>query len=231
MSNSNNNSIFFDRLRTLKRHTSEGDVVSRGATDGTNTISIREGRSGSGFVVSYCLHQQLLLANVKWWPSSVSTDGQTITLWLMDHSAGRNGYRRKFELEFFDATATRKFFDTYVSKVPMGTGGEKRNFDQMIDVAMEMEVGGGDVNVENEEGGDVDAENEEGEEENVGGEEGGGGQHDVAAVEEEGKEEEDVGGEEGGRGQAQRMKDIIELDEEMWGESQNLFHPTQPHME
>ena len=217
----NEDELFFDRLRVLLRHTSDGDVVPRGATDGTNTISIRAGRGDSAFVVSYCKGRQLLLANVEWWPSGVSADGETIKIWFLDHSAGRDGYKRRFDLQFCDAEYARKFFRTYTSRVPEGRGGARLGYDEMVHAAIELEAGGmeqlGNAGTEEEGGGDAGQQSsDEGVEEEEGeGEE----QHD------EGVEEED----ESANDQAQRLGDIVAL-EEMWGESQDLFHPTYPVM-
>ena len=65
--------------------------------------------------------QELLRANIKRWPSSVSEDGLAISVWMEDYSLQRNGYRRCFELKFFDERSAQYFFEEFTQALPVGS--------------------------------------------------------------------------------------------------------------
>ena len=65
--------------------------------------------------------QELLRANIKRWPSSVSEDGLAISVWMEDFSLQRNGYRRCFELKFFDERSAQYFFEEFTQALPVGS--------------------------------------------------------------------------------------------------------------
>lgn len=195
----NPSAILFDRLYSLKRTASNGEVVERGSAGGANEVKIIKREGGTNFIRVSCIMQDILLANVVHWPSGVSEDGRTITLWLEDYSRGRtNGYRRKFELTFFTEYAAELFFDVFVE--------ELGNQDGQMPSYQELQNG-----VEEEE-----------EEERTNGEE-------EEESEKDGKEEsekdgDDLGNEDDDNGQEQN---IFEIEQNM-GESQSLFNPYYP---
>ena len=114
------NVIFWDRLTSLTRESSNGESIKRGSHElGRNVVRIHRGAGKSFFLTVYSNGmQQVLCANIVQWASAVSQDGLSITLWLIDHSLGRNGYKRKFQLSFFDELSASRFFSSYSSAVP-----------------------------------------------------------------------------------------------------------------
>lgn len=113
-----NGVVFVDRIPKLQRVKMDGKAVYKGSVGGgQNWLRIKKGERGY-FLVSSCVSTQLLLANIYQWPSDVSADGHTITLWLIDHSQGRSAYKRKYLVTFFDETACEKFFDVYTQCLP-----------------------------------------------------------------------------------------------------------------
>lgn len=95
--------------------------------------------------------QEVLNANARMWPSSVSDDGLTIEIWLDDFAMGRKGYRRKFALTFFEVNFANAFFNVYTSYLPnetpqgqgfyamMGGGQDKSDDDDDDDAQMDRE--------------------------------------------------------------------------------------------
>ncbi len=112
------NLLFWDRLATLKRHTSRGSVVVKGGFElGSNTVQVRRGENGGAYIMANCRTQQLVWANVYLWPKEVS--GNTITLVLNDHANGKGvGYKRKFDFTFFDELAAEDFFKVVTQFLP-----------------------------------------------------------------------------------------------------------------
>jgi len=102
------NTLFFDRLTSLRRTKANGEVVPRGGSE--NALRIIRGKRGY-FVRVTCIMQEVLSANITQWPSDVSEDGLTITLWLFDQALGRQPTNRKFELTFLDEVGARRFFE------------------------------------------------------------------------------------------------------------------------
>ena len=219
------NTLFRDRLLRLTRTKRDGEEVDKGSTDGLNVVRLLRGE-GCGFVIVSCSYQELLRANLQSWPFSVSEDGLRIALFLTDYSAGRNGYRRKFSLCFFDEAAALTFFDTVVSSLPAGVE-QGRSY---------MELRHGIEEVPDEEEGEMegekDGEEEEVDEENkvgLGGVERTDSTEDSASVNSadgdvgEDKEEEDV------EELSDEMKEMLALEQdEAWGNSQALFNPIHP---
>lgn len=199
--------ILFDRLHSLKRTASNGEVVERGSTGGANEVKIIKREGGTNFLRVSCIMQDILLANVVHWPSGVSEDGRTITLWLEDYSRGRtNGYRRKFELTFFTEYAAELFFDVFVEELG-NQDGQLLSYQEFMN------------GVEEEE--EEEEERTNGEEEKS--EKDGNEESDKDGKEESEKDGNDLRGNDDDNGQ----ESIFEIEQNM-GESQSLFNPYYP---
>ena len=112
------NIVFWDRLKKLNRTKSSGEVVAKGSTAGLNVVRIRQGEGTGQFLTVHCIMQELLRANIKRWPSSVSEDGLSVCVWMDDFSTQQKGYRRHFELNFFDENSAQRFFDSFTAALP-----------------------------------------------------------------------------------------------------------------
>ncbi len=200
------NVLFWDRLEKLSRTKMDGEVVLKGSTTvPLNKVRIYRGERG-GFLTIHCVMQELVRANVREWPYSVSEDGLTVGLWLHDYSMERNGYRRKFELTFFDEVATERFFDVFVNELPTHIstgpsyyemkGGYKDGDSEDMDSSLEKEEDGSDSQSAKGGGASIEENNRN------------------KTREGEDNEEDDI-------------KFLLEL-EGNWGESQNLFNPSRP---
>ena len=100
---------FWDRLVSLNRTKKCGEVVPRGSVGGLNILRIHKGQIGD-FVTVKCIMQDVLAAIILQWPSAVSEDGCSLTLWLFDFSLGRNGSaKRQFDLTFSKAHPAKSF--------------------------------------------------------------------------------------------------------------------------
>jgi len=200
---------FWDRLVSLNRTKECGEIVPRGSVGGLNIVRIHKGQSGD-FVTVKCIMQDVLVANILQWPSAVSEDGCSLTLWLFDFSLGRDGSaKRQFDLTFFQSSSCKKFFDSYTQCLK---GMDGPSYDMLKD-------GGKDE----EDGSDKEDEAEDIVESTAGLALGGG---------QEDKDEDDgcpplcdKNEEEDEENEKRRM--ILEL-EENFGESQNLFAPQYP---
>lgn len=201
------NVLFWDRLEKLSRTKMDGEVVLKGSTTiPLNKIRIWRGERG-GFITIHCIMQELLRANIRSWPSSVSEDGLTVGLWLHDYSMERNGYRRKFELSFFDGIAAERFFDVFVNELPTHITTGPSYYE------MKSDCKGTDSE-------DVDNSEEEEEEDDC----------DCDSKSTEGASIEEYDGNKGGEeedNEEDNLKFILEL-EDNWGESQSLFNPSNP---
>ena len=199
------NVLFWDRLDKLSRTKMDGEVVLKGSTTiPLNKIRIWRGERG-GFITIHCIMQELLRANIRSWPSSVSEDGLTVGLWLHDFSMERNGYRRRFELTFFDGIAAERFFDVFVDELPTSvTRGP--SYYEMKDGCEDNDLDGLD-----------DSEAQEEEEEN----------DDDCSKSTEGSSIQECNGNRGGEAEDDDLKFILEL-EDNWGQSQSLFNPSHP---
>ena len=235
------NVIFWDRLTSLTRESSNGESIKRGSHElGRNVVRIHRGAGKSFFLTVYSNGmQQVLCANIVQWASAVSQDGLSITLWLIDHSLGRNGYKRKFQLSFFDELSASRFFSSYSSAVPPeATKGP--DYHHLRDSRGALR-----------ESGKNEAENAGGEGANGRGVAGQknykeGGEdavledhhiyhHDYEEAQENKKVEEDKKEskektEECSDDDDDHLKSILEM-ESNWGESQNLFNPFYPQLE
>jgi len=201
------NVLFWDRLDKLSRTKMDGEVVLKGSTTiPLNKIWIWRGERG-GFLTIHCVMQELVRANIRSWPSSVSEDGLTIGLWLHDFSMERNGYRRRFGLTFFDGIAAERFFDVFVEELPSSvTRGP--SYYEMKDGCEEDDEDDLDTSEEQEQEDGCNDKSTEG-----------------ASIEE--KYNEEKGGEEEDNGKENNLKFILEL-EDNWGESQSFFNPSHP---
>lgn len=134
-------------------------------------------------------------------------------MWFMDHSLGRNGYKRLFEFDFFDDAAARLFFNMYTAGVKEdgvpfdvmvgGSGKEDGSDNNKMEESEEQRKQGGGKNEQEE--------NEEQELELV--EKNNEWNKENAQVE---QEEQD------------KLQDILESEDIWGGESQNLFNPHYP---
>ena len=106
--------VHWDWLDELKREKMNGEIVAKGSKGGFNVLQIFEGNQGH-FLRVVCKGQELLNANIHSWPARVSEDGLTIELWLFDNSLGRDLYKRKFFLTFFEERAALLFFESYTN--------------------------------------------------------------------------------------------------------------------
>lgn len=182
-----------------------GEVVLRGSsTIPLNKIRIRRGERG-GFLTIHCVMQELLCANIRSWPSSVSEDGLTVGLWLHDYSMQRNGYRRKFELTFFDGISAERFFDVFVNELPTNVTKGWSYY--------EMKDGCEDTDSEDLDDSEAEEENDDADSKSTGG--------DSIKENDRNKDRETKHNEE------DDLKFILELDDN-WGESQSLFNPSHP---
>ena len=86
--------LFFDRLEELYRTKEDGEVVERGGRQ--NVVRVKRGTDGSCYLRVTCIMLEVLNARIQQWPSAVSEDGQSISLWLIDHSLGQQ-FKRKFQ--------------------------------------------------------------------------------------------------------------------------------------
>lgn len=110
------NTVHWDRLCKLEREWKDGRIVEKGSTNGGNILRICEGERGRFVRVNFS-STLLVNANIKQWPSSVSSDGKRISLWLMDFSFGWI-VKRKFFLTFFDERGAELFFRLFTSSLP-----------------------------------------------------------------------------------------------------------------
>ena len=73
--------------------------------------------------------------------SSVSEDGLSICVWLDDFSTHQKGYRRNFELKFFDENSAQRFFDSFTAALPdsavKGLSYYEMRFDEELEVVEE----------------------------------------------------------------------------------------------
>ena len=197
--------IHWDRIHELKRIKEDGEVVTKGSTEGDNVLRIRQPSVGRErhFITVDCSSQKLLSANLTMWPSAVSDDGKTIDIWFHDFSLGRKGEKRKFLITFYNAVSAETFFESYTQALLPGTriGGDywELRIDSRDDEESEDEAA---VRFEPSE----DSNSE-------GGEEG-----------------EDEGGETNSPGDdaVDELTRIMEL-EANWGHSQSLFNPVYPN--
>ena len=197
------NVLFWDRLDKLSRTKVDGEVVLKGSTTiPLNKIRIWRGERG-GFLTIHCVMQELVRANIRSWPSSVSEDGLTVGLWLHDFSMERNGYRRKFELSFFDGIAAERFFDVFVDELPTSVTRGPSYYEMKDGCEDNDEEDLDDSEAQEEEENDDDCSSKSTEE------------NDGNRVGEAEDNEED------------KLKFILELDDN-WGESQSLFNPSHP---
>ena len=252
--------IYWDYLDEILCHKKDGTVVNWEGTCGENVVQIREGRRSaagqqSAFVTVYCKMQQLLCSNIVRWPSAVSNDGKTITIWLEDFSLGRNGYRRKFELVFVTENRAYDFFEAYTSHIMHGNEScpsflQFQEGDFRVDKCGDgkEEAGTSSINRNNygkEEGDSFDGsegehEEAEGDQESIIDEEKG---KDEESKEDDNDNKKDAEDIDKGSGQgedddvhyhggavnnANQLKLLDITAEEPWGESQNLFQPSYP---
>ena len=222
------NLLFWDRLKQLSREKEDGEIVDKGDINGRNVLRLMSGENGGAFLTVNCIMQELLSANATAWPSSVSDDGLTVTLWLTDFSSGRDGYRRKFMLTFFDELSASRFFESFTLSLPCRAV-RGRSYEEMVLGGDEEDAGFGAV----EEAGKEDEEEErkigEGEE-NV--------EADEAHREAENDGEGGGGGDTGSEGQQEATDPadisddfaaMLVMEQEMpWGQSQDFFHPQYP---
>ena len=215
------NLLFWDRLKQLSREKADGEVVDRGEVGGRNVLRLMRGQNGGAFLTVNCIMQELLSANTTAWPSSVSDDGLTVSLWLTDFSSGRKGYRRKFMLTFFDELAASRFFESYTLSLP-SRAGRGLSFQEMVE---DEENGGfGAEEDDSEEEEEVDKNREQVKKES------GGTENDDEGGQEDTQQSKD---QEGATGSEMRISDdfaaVLALEQEMpWGESQDLFNPQYP---
>ena len=219
----NPNVLFYDRIVSMRRTKESGEVVDRGSTEGAlNSIEIRRGTGGICYVVGHCIMQQILLANIKQWPSAVSDDGRTVTLWLDDHSLGRNGYRRKFEVTFIHERLAKIFFSLFTGAIQERVG-PCLSFEKMAygGVGEHQEREGGNDNSDDDNSSSNNNNEEEREEDN-------GLAELVQALNDSsvvGVAQEDSNNDENDYDHFQR---ILEMEQNM-GESQSLFHLYHPY--
>lgn len=199
--------VLWDRVVSISRTKESGEVVWKGNVGGGNIVRIVK-RDHHGFYIrGTCSSAELLNANVTQWPSDVTEDGLTISLWLIDYSMGRNGTaKRKFQITFFDEYSSKQFFETYVSCLPprqQRKGG--KSFEDFVYPAANE-----DDDEDDDDGNSSDKEEEDGKKENSKDGTGGG----VQDEEEEGRN---------------KVFGFLFEGEENWGHSQNLFVPSYPH--
>jgi len=219
------NLLFWDRLKQLSREKEDGEIVDKGDVNGKNVLRLMSGKNGGAFLTVNCIMQELLSANATAWPSSVSDDGLTVTLWLTDFLSGRDGYRRKFMLTFFDELSASRFFESFTLSLPCRAA-RGRTYQEMIedeeDADFEAVEEAGKENEEEErkigEGEEkVEADQAHREAENDG--EGGGGK-DTGSEEEEATDPADI---------SDDFAAMLAMEQEMpWGQSQDFFHPQYP---
>ena len=142
------NIVFWDRLKRLDRTKSSGEVVAKGSTSGLNIVRIQQGEGGQ-FLTVHCIMQELLRANIRRWPSSVSEDGLSVCVWMDDFSTQQKGYRRHFELRFFDENSAQRFFDSFTAALPdcavKGLGYYEMRFNEELEVVEEKGEENGNV--------------------------------------------------------------------------------------
>ena len=203
--------VHWDRLVSLERVTKKGGVVLRGSTGGMNVVRIHRGSNGL-FITAHCIMQELLCANIRAWPSAVSEDGCTITLWLIDSSLGRQPYKRQFHLTFFHETSASLFFESFVSELEeaglsfdvmkSGVDEEDESAETIDLLAEEEEHQAADKGNDDDEGGEQEVENDNGR-----------GDGDETATQEE----------------IDDLNFLLRQEAEApWGESQDLFNPIHP---
>ncbi len=210
------NLLFWDRLNGLWRIKLDGERVMRGSEGGLNVLRILNGGNGassssSSFMTVHCSYQEVLKCRLDSWPVHVTEDGLTIHLWLMDQSLGRRGYRRKFELHFFDDAGASKFFEAYTNALPQSTV-RGNGF-------VDMRYGTGSTSSDEDECPSTDDE-----------------ERSVDLLRNEGATADDkMKSNDGDRtADDDEIEDLNQrmLEEDQnWGESQSLFHPTNPFEE
>ena len=196
----------------------DGEVVDRGEVGGRNVLRLMRGQNGGAFLTVNCIMQELLSANATAWPSSVSDDGLTVSLWLTDFSSGRNGYRRKFMLTFFDELSASRFFESFTLSLPRRAV-HGRSFQEMVEDE-EDGFGAKDDKEEEDNNGEVDMHGEVDEEHGETKNDGKGGGGDTRSKKQ------------GAMGPDIISDDfaaILAMEKEMpWGKSQDLFNPQYP---
>ena len=204
--------VFWDRVVAITRKNSEGEVLQKGSVGGQNIVRIHEGERGGYFMTASCVMQQLLNAHITQWPSAVSEDGCTVTLWLFDYSLGRGGIKREFKMSFFDEYACAKFFITYTSCLPNRA---RRRGGESFEALRYGYKGQGEEDSDDSEkndGGDDDDGRDDGDDD---------------GDEEEAEEEENNIEQEGRNIKDKELERILALEENL-GYSQNLFVPLSP---
>ena len=205
---------YFDRVILLLREKDSGEMVQRGADNGSNIIRIRRSDNGRCWLSGHCAMQEILRAYIQQWPSGVSKDGCTITLWLIDTSLDRRQYKRKFELTFFDETSCEKFFESFTSRIP-NSNAIGPSYLEMRESKLDKEDSGSETTLGEDECEDEDKDEDEDSKDECcqrNDEKGNVGDGDDSASEED----------------VDELKRILEI-EATWGDSQDLFHPHRPY--
>ena len=191
---------YFDRVVLLIREKDNGEMIQRGANNGRNIIRIRRSENGHCWLSGHCAMQEILRAYILQWPSGVSEDGCTISLWLIDTSLDRRQYKRKFELTFFDETSCMKFFESFTSRIPNSSAIGPSYFEMREGKERKEEDSGSETTFgEDDECKDEERNDKKGD-----------------AV--------DAGDDSASEADVDELKRILEI-EATWGDSQDLFHP------
>ena len=109
-----------DRLYRLTRIKRNGDMAIKGAEEpGSCRLQIVTKKFGEKsppipLILAHCGSQLVLSAEIKRFPTSVTSDGREIAIWLDDYSGGQI-FCRKFLLNFFDEVSASAFFNIYSS--------------------------------------------------------------------------------------------------------------------
>ena len=203
---------YFDRVVLVIREKDNGEMVQRGADNGRNIIRIRRSDSGRCWLSGHCAMQEILRAYILQWPSGISEDGCTITLWLIDTSLDRRQYKRKFELTFFDETSCKKFFESFTTRIPDSNaiGPSYLEMREGTKGGQEDDSDGSETTFgEEDKCEDEDKQGHQRNDKKAG---------DVDAGDDSSASEADV----------DELKRILEI-EATWGDSQDLFHPHRPY--
>lgn len=206
--------LFFDRLTSLHFVRSNGLINQRGGDEGGVKIRIHQGNRGA-FISCHFGSLNVLSANIRRAVKTVSADGLTLSIFLIDSANGRSLYQRLFHLSFFDEMASKAFFDTYSGALPYDVALKAASFEDLqqdqIDAQNCVRVVGEDHH------------HDDWDDSNNGGEEGDDGQGCEGRNADSGEEVDEDQHDDADGGPDNLLDDF-----DVFGESQDLYNPLRP---